>query len=360
MDSKVERLFASLKDSTKQVELENKLRESEKAKARELEILLSVVQAPAEDLNGFIRLANQEIDTINKTLRAEDFASAGGRNASLRAQLEAVYRSVHNLNGNAALLQLTSFQKTAYEFESRIKELLDRPVLSGDDFLFIVVTQASLKSDLEILESLAEKLSGMNLANQSSKLAAQPAPTSALAKQLETLVTKSSTDLGKTATILIDEFALHAFAHRRHDIIRDVLIQLVRNAVAHSVETSSVRLAAGKSEEASISIYALPKTDPGVIGLGLIDDGRGLDLDRIRERAVSCGLLPNDRPSGVQEIIQCIFTPGFSTTEIADSHSGRGMGMDIIKTKFVDELGGCIDIISDPGISCEFRLYLPA
>jgi two-component system, chemotaxis family, sensor kinase CheA len=322
--------------------------------------LLSVVQAPPEDLKGFILLANQEIETINKTLRAEDFASGGGRNASLRAQLEAVFRSVHNLNGNAALLQLTSFQKTAHDFESRIKELLDRPVLNGDDFLFIVVAQASLKSDLEVLEGLMEKLSGMTLANPSSKLASQSAPTSALAKQLETLVAKSSADLGKSASLSVDEFALHAFAHSRFEIIRDVVIQLIRNAVAHSVETPSARRAAGKPEEASISVYALPEIEPGVIGLGLRDDGKGLDLNKIQERAASCGLLPNDQPSGVQEIVQCIFIPGFSTTEIADNHSGRGMGMDIIKTKFVDEAGGCIDIVSDPGVSCEFRLYLPA
>jgi two-component system, chemotaxis family, sensor kinase CheA len=359
LDSKVERIFISLRDSTKQVELENKLRESEKAKERELEILLSIIQAPAEDLKGFIRLANEEIETINKTLRAEDFASKGGRNAALRTQLETVFRSVHNLNGNAALLQLTYFQKTAHAVETRIKELLDRPVLNGDDFLSIVVAQANLKSDLESLENLQDKLSGITLANQPSGLAAQPAPTSALAKQLEMLVTKSSTDQGKIASVSVDEFALHAFSHGRHEIIRDVLIQLTRNAVAHSVEHPSVRLEKGKSEEASISIHALPEIEPGVIGLGVRDNGNGLDIHKIRDRAISCGLLTSDQASSVQEIIQCIFVPGFSTTEIADSHSGRGMGMDIIKTKFVDEAGGCIDIISDPGLSCEFRLYLP-
>jgi two-component system, chemotaxis family, sensor kinase CheA len=61
-----------------------------------------------------------------------------------------------------------------------------------------------------------------------------------------------------------------------------------------------------------------------------------------------------------EEIIRCIFEPDFSTNENADLYSGRGVGMDIVKSKFVDTAGGCIEVLSEPGQFCEFRLYLAA
>jgi two-component system chemotaxis sensor kinase CheA len=359
-DGKVDRLFVALRDVTKQIELEHQLREAEKTKEREMQILLSIVHVPHADLEQYIKLASEELDTINSTLRAEDFAASGGRHDVLRGRLETVFRCVHNLNGNAALIKLEYFQKSAHEFESKIKDLLSRKSLTGDDFLAIVVAQASLRSDLNDLQNLRNKL---------GKLAPPPAapvantsqvPASALAEQLRQLVETSAIAQEKSARLAVDEFALHAFAHGRTDLIRDVLVQLARNAVAHGVETPAVREAAGKSPSALLSIHALPAPSPGVLGLAVRDDGRGLNIDGIRKRGIEAGLLPADAEASIEEVVQCIFQSGFSTAEEADLHAGRGVGMDIVKSKFVDTAGGCIEVVSEAGQFCEFRLFLPS
>lgn len=357
VDGKVERLFVALRDVTKQIELEAQLRDADKTKEREMHVLLSIVHVPHAELEAFVKLATDELETINTTLRAEDFATGGGRNEDLRERLQTVYRSVHNLNGNAALLKLNYFQRAAFEFETKIKELLSRKSLTGDDFLSVVIAQAGLRGNLTDLQNLRNQL-GNNL-NLTASAPRPEAPTSALAAQLRELVQTVAGDLKKSASLNVDEFALHAFSHGRTDLIRDVLVQLIRNSVAHGVETSEIRKAAGKPATAELSIHALPAPSPGVYGLAVRDDGRGLDLERIRQRAEKAGLLQPGEPASTEQIIQCIFESGFSTNEDSDLHSGRGVGMDIVKSKFVETAGGCIEVLTEPGQFCEFRLYMP-
>lgn len=354
-DKKVDRVFVALRDVTNQVELENQLREAEKTKEREMQILLNILHLPQEDLEMFVKLATEELETINTTLRAEDFAASGGSNGALRDRLQTVYRSVHNIKGNASLLNLNYFQKAAHHFEAKIKDLLSRRSLTGDDFLSIVVAQAGLRGDIDDLRNLRSKLGNLNVSENTQP---QPGPVSALAELLRQLVETAAASLEKSARLTVDEFALHAFAHGRADLIRDVLVQLVRNAVAHGVEPSAMRKSVGKPDIAQVSIYALPAPAPGVFGLAVRDDGRGLDLERIRKRAEQTGLLVPGQPANTEELIQCIFESGFSTSETDDLHSGRGVGMDIVKKKFVESAGGSIEVFSEPGQFCEFRLYI--
>lgn len=355
VDNRVDRVFVALRDVTNQVELENQLREAEKTKEREMQILLNIIHLPLEDLEMFVKLATEELETINTTLRAEDFAASGGNNAALRDRLQTVYRSVHNIKGNASLLNLNYFQKSAHLFEAKIKDLLSRRSLTGDDFLSIVVAQAGLRGDIDDLRNLRGKLGSLNVSENTQP---QQAPVSALSELLRQLVETSATDLDKSARLTVDEFALHAFGHGRNDLIRDVLVQLVRNAVAHGVEPTAMRKAVGKPDVAQVSIYALPAPAPGVYGLAVRDDGRGLDLERIRQRGEETGLLVPGQPASTEELIQCIFESGFSTSKTDDVHSGRGVGMDIVKKKFVETAGGSIEVYSEPGQFCEFRLYI--
>jgi two-component system, chemotaxis family, sensor kinase CheA len=364
----VTRVFVAVRDVTTQMELEKKLRDSERHKDRQLDILLGIVHVAPEELEAFVVLVEKELDTINDTLRAEHFAATGGQGDALRERLQTVFRSVHNLKGNAAVLQLTTFQKAADSFESKLNELLNRPQLTGDDFLAVVVAQAGLRADLGDLMELRGKLVGLrqpvaalnlNLSSSSGGNAAI-SPAVQIGAGLQQLVADAARDLDKATTLTIDDYALHTVAADRPALVRDVLIQLARNSLAHSVEPAPLRLSAGKPPVATLSVRALPRSGDGLVGIAFRDDGAGLDLDAIRARAESTGLLsPNANPAPA-DIARCIFAPGFSTTSVADAHSGRGMGMDIIKSKVVDEAGGAIEVHCTPGQFCEFHLYFPA
>jgi signal transduction histidine kinase len=356
-DKKVVRLFVTVRDVTQQVELERKLIESEKNKQRQLEILFGILHIDPSELETFCKLVETELNMINKTLRAEDFAGATGqRIAALRERLNAVFRSVHNVKGNACYLRLDYFQRAAEAFESKISELIERPVLGGDDFLAIVVAQAGMRADLADLNELRKKLSAMR---QAGTAHAGLPEVSVVADGLRELVRKVSKELGKEAELQIDTYALNTVALNRKDLVRDVLIQLARNSLAHSIETPTERKDRGKPAKARISIRGLPRTADGLVGVAFRDDGRGLDLPKIRRRAEAAGLLQPEGSYSPAEVAQCIFAQGFSTADSAGAHAGRGMGMDIIKSKVIDENGGAIEVKSAPGTFCEFQIYFP-
>lgn len=356
-DGKVARVFVAVRDITAQIELEKRLREAERVKERQMEILLGIMHLETEDLVQFAEMIERELNTINATLRAEDFTgSSPDQQNALRTRLNQVFRCVHNVKGNAVYLHLDYFQKAAEAFETKLSEIIARPKLGGDDFLAIVVAQSGMRADLADLVELRGKLGNMRPAR--AKADSEPASdSSTLGDGLRALAREISGSLGKSAEFTFDDYALRVVARGRHELVRDTLIQLVRNSIAHGIETPTERAAAGKPAVARLELRGLPRSDDGLVGFALRDDGAGLQLDRIRQRAVAAGLVEAVAAPG--DIARCIFVPGFSTRDEADAHSGRGQGMDIVKTRVVDEAGGRIEVRSAPGRFCEFALYFP-
>ena len=136
----------------------------------------------------------------------------------------------------------------------------------------------------------------------------------------------------------------------------DPLTHLVRNSLDHGIESPDARAAAGKPAFGTIYLHAEHKG--GNIVIQVRDDGRGLDRERIRAKAVEMGLVTATEELAAHEIDQLIFLPGFSTAEHVSDVSGRGVGMDVVY-KNVNALGGRIDIDSQPGQGTCFTLRLP-
>jgi len=162
----------------------------------------------------------------------------------------------------------------------------------------------------------------------------------ALGKQIQLTLSGSDTELDKT---LIDRIA-------------DPLVHLVRNAIDHGIEPADERRAAGKPAQGSLRLNAFH--DSGMIVLEVSDDGRGLNTQRIREKAIARGMLDADAQLSDQDIHLLIFEAGFSTAEAVSNLSGRGVGMDVVRSA-IDELRGIIEIDSQPGQGCTFRIRLP-
>ncbi len=139
--------------------------------------------------------------------------------------------------------------------------------------------------------------------------------------------------------------------------VGDPLIHLIRNAIDHGVELPNERRAANKPETGQITLKAYHEGDTIIIEVS--DDGRGMNIDKIRERAVEKGLLnPADPVPNEKEILQFVFEPGFSTADTPTMVSGRGVGMDVVKKNII-KLKGLIDVFSEKGKGCVIRLRLP-
>ncbi|MCE9576490.1 MAG: chemotaxis protein CheA [Deltaproteobacteria bacterium] len=136
----------------------------------------------------------------------------------------------------------------------------------------------------------------------------------------------------------------------------DPLVHIVRNSIDHGIELPDARAAAGKPRHGTIRLHAEHRGSEIVIEVA--DDGRGLDLPRIRAKAVERGLIGADTALTDDETAKLIFAPGFSTAEVVSDVSGRGVGMDVV-WRHIKELGGQVDVQSSPGAGTRTILRLP-
>jgi chemotaxis protein histidine kinase CheA len=143
------------------------------------------------------------------------------------------------------------------------------------------------------------------------------------------------------------------------DRIGDSLMHMIRNSLDHGLESAEERVAAGKPPKGTINISAY--YDSGCVAISISDDGKGLSVEKIREKALAKRLFDADTLAGMSraEITDLIFMPGFSTSPIITDLSGRGVGMDVVRKSIVDELKGTIIIETREGSGTTFLLRLP-
>ena len=142
------------------------------------------------------------------------------------------------------------------------------------------------------------------------------------------------------------------------DLIKDPLTHMVRNSADHGLESTADRVASGKPEQGTIRVSAYH--EGGHIIICIADNGRGLNTERIKAKIVSNGLATEFELEKMTEaqIHKFIFAPGFSTAATVTSVSGRGVGMDVVRTN-IDQIGGTIDVKSVPGEGSSFTIKIP-
>jgi len=151
----------------------------------------------------------------------------------------------------------------------------------------------------------------------------------------------------------IDSVALEKGPRR---VIKEVLMQLIRNSVVHGVESPDERVAKGKKETGTIQLSI--KTDGKIIQVKLIDDGRGLDFKKISEKALNMKMIKKEDAANKGALLQAIFAPGFSTAETEGVHAGRGIGLNLVRDR-VRDAKGTIKLQTEWGKGTVFNIFLP-
>ena len=190
---------------------------------------------------------------------------------------------------------------------------------------------------------------------QQDMLRVRMMPLYSLSERLYRVVRQAARDLGKRAQLEIEGGELELDRSVLEKITAP-LEHLLRNAVAHGLESAEQRQALGKPEFGDIRLVA--RQEGNEMLLILKDDGQGLNLERIRAKAVERGLLSPGVAPAEDQLAQLIFAPGFSTAEVVSEVAGRGVGMDVVKSE-IAALGGRLEVHSEAGRGAAFHIWLP-
>ncbi len=225
-------------------------------------------------------------------------------------------------------------------------------VLTRNQLLEVARRQedAGLKAPLQRLSLITAEL-------QDGVMKTRMQPIGNAWSKLPRIVRDLSAELGKRIELLT-EGAETELDRQILDLIKDPLIHMVRNCADHAIELPADRREAGKPEHGTIRLAAYH--EGGSVTISIADDGRGLDVARIRSKAIAKGLATEaelDKLSDAQ-IGRFIFHPGFSTADSVTAVSGRGVGMDVVKAN-VDSIGGTIDLASRPGLGTTITIKIP-
>ena len=245
----------------------------------------------------------------------------------LDALLEVAGESVQAANQAAVLLERLS----QFKFEGQAATLM-----------------ATLTETLERASRYSAEL-------QRATLATRMQPVGRLFQKFPRLVRELAKDLGKDVELTI-EGAETEVDRVVVDSLYDPLVHMLRNALDHGVESPQDRVASGKPAKAFIMLKAWQEANSVMIVLQ--DDGRGMDPAKLRQKAMEKGLISEHQATSDDEAYQLVFLPGFSTKEVASSVSGRGVGMDVVKTA-VEKNRGAIRIDSRLGSGTKFSIRLP-
>ncbi|MCA3017038.1 MAG: response regulator, partial [Rhodocyclaceae bacterium] len=244
------------------------------------------------------------------------------------------------------------FDPLEFDRFSRMQELTRFMAESLND---VVTLQLSLAKNLDEADAALLQQSRLNRDLQQGLMGVRLVPLGNLQDRFYRLIRQAAKELDKKANL--------EFRGVRVEIDRSVLEKitapfehLLRNAVAHGIESPAVRVVTGKPEIGEISIDARQVGNEVI--LTLADDGAGLDYVRIREKAIAKGMLAADAAASDVQLTQFIFAAGFSTADTVSQLSGRGVGMDVVRNEIVS-LGGRIDVSSMPGHGTTFTISLP-
>jgi len=215
----------------------------------------------------------------------------------------------------------------------------------------------SVDSDDPAVQACGQRINAVTNALQETAVKTRLQPVEHVFSRFPRTVRDLAVSCGKEVQLVIDG-ADTELDRSLIESIRDPLTHLIRNAVDHGIEPPDVRAAAGKPRAGRLSLRAF--NESGRVTIEVSDDGGGIAVEKVREKAIARGLVSAAEAAALspERVLQFIFEPGFSTAAAVTSVSGRGVGMDVVRTN-IEAIGGTIDLQSVPDAGTTVRVHVP-
>jgi two-component system chemotaxis sensor kinase CheA len=335
-------ILGNILDITAEKELKTRLAEEAAGREEDMHFLFEVIQGDPGVLHDFIDDMDYGFDQIDEILADKRLAP---KDASVN-----IYQAIHAIKSNAVILGLKTFGDKLHDLETEIKTVQEQEAVFKDDLQRLSGAIKKVKQNRKKLAGALQKIESFKSAGKRKQ------GEYVLVESLSRACAKVAEDLHKQVEFRVESIDPEVIEKGPRRMMKDTLMQLVRNAVYHGIEPPEERLAKGKPETGGIVLNI--SREPGLIEIRLKDDGKGLNYPKIKAKAERLGLISPSESDDRDALVQTLFAPGFSTAESADMHAGRGIGLNLVKDR-VEELKGKIAVHSQPNAGTEFIISIP-
>ncbi len=245
-----------------------------------------------------------------------------------------------------------SFDPLEFDRFTRLQELTRMIAESVND---VGTIQTNLLDNLDQTESALQAQNRMSRDLQQGLIGIRMLPFQQISERMQRIVRQTSRELKKSVDLVIEGEST-GVDRSVLDRISAPLEHLLRNSVAHGIESKTARKASGKPQNGTIHIKVQTVNDE--IHITVNDDGAGVDLEKVKTKAINNNLLDANADINEDALLSVIFEPGFSTAEDVSQIAGRGVGLDVVRND-ISSLGGRIDMSSEAGKGATFNIFLP-
>lgn len=360
-DGVISHVLVTVQDVTEKVRLEKALVESRKHSESQIELLTSLLHTHPSLLQEFITNSYDCYNRINNILR-----QPAKTTQLIREKAVSIFREIHNFKGEAASLKLEYFENQAHAIEDTLSDLRLKSDITGNDYLALTVQLENLIGYTQQVQQLTEKLALFG--HYTSKVStASPASEkkilgnrqqdgwSHLGDFVQNIAQRNGKLVKFVASGLRDIELDPDYAQQ----VKEICVQLLRNAVTHGIEAPEDRELTEKPIEGRIDLR-LAKLSDDEMEITVMDDGNGLDYSAIREKAIESGRWAEEEIDswGNKHLLALIFHEGFSTAKEVSKDAGRGVGMEAVMNHVLEHRGK-ITVSSRRGRHCRFVITLP-
>lgn len=348
-DGAIVHLLVTMRDVTELVELEAKVEEAKSQSDEQIQVIKNILATDPDQFSRYLT------NTQNTLLKVNAILEKPVRNYDgYRQQLEDIFIEVHRMKGESSLNKMYEISKLCHEMESLIQRLKTDHSLDGNDFIPLTIKLNEMMKRVETYNSVIAHLSQYN-----SSKGHEAASCSKIIDKKEIFEYAENLALneGKKINFSYNELG-DPIPSMFQAPLSDIIIQLLKNSVVHGIEPSDKRVSFGKNPKGRIVINTLAKEEQVI--LSIRDDGAGVDLESLRDKAHQLGGWEKEQVDGWtgSKLLETIFLSGVSTAPIVTENAGRGVGMGLIR-EIVKQHFGKIKVATIPGKSTSILIKIP-
>lgn len=346
----IQQIMVTVSDETEGVVLAQQLEEADEKKKLEMEQMLSILKIDPALLRGFIVNSRKELKGISdkyETHPDEDY----------KELLQFTFQIIHNLKGNSIVIGLQILTDKFHKIEDAITKLQDAGKVLGSDFLTILYEINEVDIIIANMGEMLRKVAGIyNKFSNEEQSDTNYDLIDSLKRGLNTM----SEESGKAVNFIFNNEKNLNIPKVIQGDVKDIMIQLMRNSIAHGIESPNVRIAQKKLIKGNITVSLDQHESGSELILTYQDDGNGLNTAQIVDKAINKNIISESERDSLSndQIVDLLFSDGFSTTDEADEYSGRGQGLGLVKSK-IEGLQGTFTVDFQKGEFFEMIINLP-